>query len=276
MTASLSRSKLQLGGSTQLIVDFLKSNINPDGGFKGRSDKSDLYYTVFGTEALAALGGSVDNERTLSYLDTFTDLDKLDLIHLASLVRCYANLSQGAIENSLRERLVNALERFRSEVNTVYDCFIVLGAYQDLGVDLPDKDRLIKCIAQLSVDSGGFTNNPSIHTGSTNATAAAMITLHELGEKIDNKHADWLISQCTNTGGFTAAPAAPMPDLLSTATALHALKVTGFDTESIKEKTLNFIDTLWTKQGSFYANWAEKTLDCEYTYYGLLALGELN
>ena len=40
--------------------------------------------------------------------------------------------------------------------------------------------------------------------------------------------------------------------------------------------SLDFIDTLWTNEGSFYGHWQEETLDCEYTYYALLALGHLS
>ena len=32
----------------------------------------------------------------------------------------------------------------------------------------------------------------------------------------------------------------------------------------------------WTNAGGFYGSWADNTLDCEYTYYGLLALGHLS
>ena len=39
---------------------------------------------------------------------------------------------------------------------------------------------------------------------------------------------------------------------------------------------LDFIDTLWTNRGGFYGNWTDDVLDCEYTYYGLLALGHLS
>ena len=32
---------------------------------------------------------------------------------------------------------------------------------------------------------------------------------------------------------------------------------------------------LWSAAGGFHGNWADDTLDPEYTYYGLLALGHL-
>jgi hypothetical protein len=86
----------------------------------------------------------------------------------------------------------------------------------------------------------------------------------------------WLLSRCHAEGGFFAMPGAPMPDLLSTATALHALAGLHADLESIKEPCLDFLDTLWTNQGGFFGNWADDQADCEYTYYALLALGHLS
>ena len=71
-------------------------------------------------------------------------------------------------------------------------------------------------------------------------------------------------------------PGAPIPDLLSTATALHALVGMKASLEPIKEPCLDFVDSLWTSAGGFYGNWADDALDCEYTYYGLLALGHLS
>lgn len=71
-------------------------------------------------------------------------------------------------------------------------------------------------------------------------------------------------------------PMAPMPDLLSTATALHALAGLEFDLTPIHEKCLDFVDSLWTNQGAFHGHWADDLLDIEYTFYGLLALGHLS
>ena len=88
--------------------------------------------------------------------------------------------------------------------------------------------------------------------------------------------ADFLLS-CFHpeSGGFLPFPGAPVPDLLSTAVALHALDGLQLPLENIKDPTLDFIDTLWSADGGFHGNWTDDTLDCEYTYYGLLALGHL-
>jgi hypothetical protein len=45
---------------------------------------------------------------------------------------------------------------------------------------------------------------------------------------------------------------------------------------AIREPCLDFLDSLWTNRGGFYGNWTDDALDCEYLYYGLLALGHLS
>ena len=38
----------------------------------------------------------------------------------------------------------------------------------------------------------------------------------------------------------------------------------------------DFVDSLWTSRGGFLGSWADETLDCEHTCYGLLSLGHLS
>ena len=52
----VARSAPSLLPDAGLVRRFLASQIHQDGGFKGRRDTSDLYYTVFGLEGLLALG----------------------------------------------------------------------------------------------------------------------------------------------------------------------------------------------------------------------------
>ena len=66
-----------------------------------------------------------------------------------------------------------------------------------------------------------------------------------------------------------------MPDLLSTAVALHALDGMQVDFSASRDALLDFVDTLWSAEGGFFGHWADETIDLEYTYYGLLALGHL-
>jgi hypothetical protein len=86
----------------------------------------------------------------------------------------------------------------------------------------------------------------------------------------------WLLDRCYAGGGFFASRATPVPDLLSTATALHALTALQVPIAGVREPCLDFVDSLWTNRGGFYGTWADDAADCEYTYYALLALGHLS
>jgi len=276
-----------LSDATDLVVAFLETQAHVNGGFKNRAGDPDLYYTVFGLESLAALGSPIPTASTLDYLSAFEDGASLDLVHLACLARCWANLPQASLDDDRRDRMVRRLTGFHALLSapspdgadspaSAYTCFLIAGAYQDLGSALPEPSEVLATLESLRADDGGFSNRPRAAVGSTPATAAAVTLRRYLGAAPAPSIAAWLRSRCHAEGGFFASPAAPIPDLLSTATAIHALVGLRESIDDIKEPCLNFIDTLWTSKGSFYGSWADDVLDCEYTYYGLLALGHLS
>jgi prenyltransferase beta subunit len=278
-----------LGESTQLVLDFLKSQQNADGGFKNRDGTSDLYYTSFAVEGLLALQSEALIASLRQYVDQFADGDSLDFVHLCCLGRCWAGLAAFG-ENCLSEtkrRIADRIAAYRTPdggfhplrdaaAGTAYGCFLGLGAYQDLNQPLPEPLRLVQCLKYLETDDGAWSNERGMSVGSTNATAAAVGVLRNLHAPIHSAVGDWLLSRAHRQGGFVAAPNAPLPDLLSTATALHALAGLQVPLNSTKELTLDFVDSLWTNEGGFHGHWADDALDCEYTYYGLLALGHLS
>ena len=287
MHAASSRAKRLLAESRELVADFVRGQINSDGGFRGRAEQSDLYYTVFAVEALAALGEELEDERILRYLQKFGDGESLDLVHLACLIRCRADLSESSAESNLNETIIRNIEKFRSDDGgygnspgmkrgTAYGCFLALGAYQDAGVEMAGASDMANCVRSLQKADGSFANEPSGAVGLTPVTAAALMVLHYLDEPVESCSTDWLGRQFCDKGGFVAMPNAPLPDLLSTATALHALSVLGVSIDPISQRCLDFIDSLWSSEGGFRGNWADEVLDCEYTYYGLLALGHLS
>jgi prenyltransferase beta subunit len=113
--------------------------------------------------------------------------------------------------------------------------------------------------------------------GALNATAGAVTLIRHLGFPVNQRVAEWIMEQAHPEGGFRAVPAAPIPDLLSTATALHALSAMDYRIPAmVHEKCMDFLDTLWDAQGGFHGHWADDFLDPEYTFYGLLALGHLS
>jgi len=278
-----------LGESVELVEGFLRRQQNDDGGFKDRAGTSSLYYTVFGIDGLVALQAQAV-ARVEGFLRGFGAGEDLGFVDLCCLARCWAAISAtttDATSVSFKEGILNRIEQFRSKdggynpsvdspFGTAYACFLALGACQDLKVELPRPLGLIQCLKFLETSDGAWANERHVKTGSTNATAAADTLLRQLDVPISDAVGHWLLARCHPEGGFRASPDAPVPDLLSTATALHALAGLQVPFARVKESCLDFIDTLWTNEGGFHGHWGDDVLDCEYTFYGLLALGHLS
>lgn len=288
-----------LGESADLVAGYLLSQLNADGGFADRAGKSDLYYTVFGLEGLLALQAPVPHARVRGYLDAFGDGADLDFVHLCCLLRCRADLAVGAghappsvgTPTDVGSRATHAsplqrLESFRtpdggynaapnSAHGTAYACFLALGAYQDAQLPLPDPAGLLRCLESLRADDGGYANQRDMPLGLTPATAAAVTLLRQFNAPIDPSLGRWLLDRQHDQGGFFAAPLAPIPDLLSTATALHALSGMHIGLDATRDLCLDFLDSLWDNSGGFCGSWTDDIRDAEYTYYALLALGHL-
>ena len=275
-----------LGDSLDTVTAFLRRQLMPEGGFSGRDGRSDLYYTVFGLEASLALGVDLPHGRIDAYLAGFAAGESLDLVHLTSLIRCRANCG-GAMDGRMRDGMISHLLAYRSEdggFNTApgvsrgnaYGSFLTLGACQDLSLNLPDMGAVAQSVCSLQMPDGGFSNEPTMAVSATPATAAAICVLHYLKRPVPESAVRWLQDRASPRGGFTAIPLAgdlAIPDLLSTATALHSLSLVGALADSEREKHLDYLDGLWSTQGGFRGHWGDEVVDCEYTYYGLLSLG---
>ena len=276
----------QLRDARDNVIGFLRGQFNGDGGAKGRSGESDLYYTVFALDGLAAMGVDLPVDSTLAYLRRFEDGAQLDFVHRACLARCWASMPPGSLEAGTARKILQHIETHRSkdggyghssggESGTVYHSFLALGAYQDLGGELFNPEGLARCVDRLRTGDGAFANDSDVKLGTTPTTAAAVILMRHLGREVPQSASDWLLARCHPDGGFLAVQAAPLPDLLSTATALHALAELNVSTAEIREACLDFVDSLWTGR-AFRGHPADDVEDCEYTYYGLLALGHLS
>ncbi len=284
MIEAVCRSKQLLAVDVPDIIAFLNDKQNPDGGFRGRSKHSDIYYTLFASEALIALGAKLPAKLIKKYLKGLLDNLPCDLIHLASLIRCYADFTSEELAN-YKDIFVERLEQchvkkdagyecYKNSGGSSYGCFLALAAYQDLESDLPDPDGIIKFLQTLCINDGGYCNEPALPFASTPATAAAITTLHYLNAKISEDALVFLKNCFEEDGGCKAVAGAKQPDLLSTAVAIHSLSVVDKLGLIDKRPTLSFIKSLY-HDGGFCAGLDETVLDCEYTYYGLLALGHL-
>jgi geranylgeranyl transferase type-2 subunit beta len=275
----------QLGESRDLVAAFLRARHNPDGGFQNRAGASDLYYTVFGLDGLIALQEPLPTAATCAYLEGFGDGEGLDFVHLACLARGRAALRQP--HDAAADRLLARIEGRRSgdggyatstgaSHGSVYAAFLAMGAYQDLGRELPDGDRVLQSLRTLRAQDGSYGNQPGLTSGVTTATAAAILVMRQLDAAVDRDAGMWLLDRCHARGGFFASRSTPVPDLLSTATALHALSALHVPIAALCDPCLDFVDSLWTNRGGFFGTWADDDVDCEYTFYALLTLGHLS
>lgn len=277
-----------LGDSTDLVREFFRSRLSAEGAGLDRDGRPDLYYTIFALAGLQALDAAVPREKVVAFLLSHGDGAKLDFVHVSSLARCWAAVGREHLPAGRAEALLARIETFRKPDGgyegdaklahgTAYGAFVALGAYEDLGHTPPNILKLVQSLKRLETPDGAWSNVPNARFGATNATAGAVTLIRHLGFPVNESVGDWLLAQVHPQGGFLAVPGAPMPDLLSTATAIHALAAIERRLPSgVHERCLDFIDTLWTAQGGFHGHWADDHLDAEYTYYALLALGHLS
>ena len=290
MIRTVGRASDALGDSVDMVRAFLRRRLASDGGFQGRDGRSDLYYTVFGLEVSLSLNADIPYDRVADYLTRFGTGESLDFVHLACLARCRADMADArgqVIGARTCEDMAEHLRSYRAEDGgfnaavaaergSAYGSFLALGAYQDLGIACPDPDRIAASIQSLQMPDGGYANEASMTVSATAATAAAICVLHYLNQPVPESAVRRLQGQARLQGGFMAIclPGVPaIPDLLSTATALHALSLVGAAADDMREKHLDYLDSLWTAEGGFRGHRADDVVDCEYTYYGLLSLG---
>lgn len=269
------------------IIDFAKSRQQPDGGFCGRDNgDSDLYYTIFGAGILECLGQRAALMSLRRYLKSFGVGEGLDLVHLACLTRLRARaMFRGGPKE--QRKILFLLETYRSadggyhnsrqnaSHGTAYAAFLALLAYTETKLPVPNGGKLLDSLKKLRTSDGAYANEIDAVTGQTNATAATLLVQRNLGEPPHPKTVDWLMARHHPKGGFFASPTAPMPDLLSTATALFALQAVGASLDAIREPCMESVELLWHDEGGFCGHLADDTPDCEYTFYALLALGVL-
>jgi hypothetical protein len=273
-----------LGDASELVERFVRSQQAADGGFFNRDGKSDLYYTSFAIDALTALQSELPAEGLRAYLETFGDGEELDFVHRCCLARCWSALEGGHPEIAT---VLERLEDYRArdggynqardaESGSAYGSFLAYGAYADHGRLPPEELRILDSLGGLADDDGSWANDRELPITNVPATGAAVTVLRNFRAPIPDETGPWILSATHPGGGFLPFPGAPMPDLLSTAVALHALDGLQVSFAGYREACLDFVDTLWTADGGFHGNWDDDVLDIEYTYYGLLALGHLS
>ena len=159
-----------LGESAGLVRDFLRGQQNDDGGFKDRTGRSDLYYTVFGIDGLLALQAEFSAARLADYLRSFGAGEELDFVHLCCLARGWAALADARlgiadkvelVPSDVSAGILRRVEEHRAKdggyhpqpgnaAGTAYGAFLALGAYQDFRAELPEPLRLVQSLKRAN------------------------------------------------------------------------------------------------------------------------------
>lgn len=309
-TLEHSRNKLSTEAISQ-IKKFLMSQLHTEGGFMDRAGKPDPYYSVFGYTLAFVLDLEIPINKQNAFLERWSLNHEIDFVHAVSLMQCKILISviqlksQGKIVNQLSrseflrgvarkkivkniiqesDDLLKIIESFRSKNNgfnqahknadnaSTYATFLAWTLFQDLGL-LKNERELIESIYSLKQDDGSFVNEIRSFSGVTTATSAGLIMLTSKQETGQEESILWLKSRWIVQGGFVAAEGLPIADLLSTSTALLALKMAGDSIINYSETCAEFINLHWDSSGGFFGSVADLHPDCEYTYYALLTLG---
>jgi prenyltransferase beta subunit len=239
-TAACSRRFLEKDSRAE-VARFIRGQQNSDGGFRGRGSASDLYYSVFAAAGLKALGRRIPVFSLWNYVRSFGMGEDLDLVHLVSLIRLRTAFPT---PGKTRRRFFQILEAHRAD--SAYDLFLklLIGEHADEPVEVP-------------------------LTAPTTSLAAAVV----VNRQIDKDTEAALRARVCTPGGFGATEKLKIPDLLSTATALFALRLLEADLAPLRRPCLEYIESLWRDSGGFAGHAEDEFEDVEYTFYALLGIG---
>lgn len=275
--ASLAPSRLPDGAEP--VRQFLLSRQVGSGGFAGRDDSDDLYYTSFAIDALRALGWEQAPQGVLDYLErAVASIDKLDLVHLCCLIRCRAALGlrcgRGFVKrlSDFRSRDGGFATSVGAASGSSYGAFLAMGAWEELAAPAPNREKLAESLQALRRPEGAFTNDRQLPVPSVPATAAASVVLNRLGHSVGRAGIEWLLERQLSAGGFEPVADLGRADLLSTATAMTALAFDGSLPTERAQRAVELVHSLY-RGGGFSGSADDPYADCEYTWYALIALG---
>lgn len=274
-------------------ASYLRAKQNADGGFPGRDEASDLYYTGFALRGLALLDALTPEicERTGQFLKTCLTkqasvVDFYSFLYSIMLVQLGGGpdiLAQSPAD--WPERVAQTLGQFRTPDGgynknpgaasaSTYHTFLVGLCYELLGRGLPEPERVRAFVLSRRRDDGGFVEVAPMRRSGTNPTAAAigiLQLLHGAELPIDDADltADFLVEMSSMEGGLRANDRIPLADLLSTFTGSWTLTQLGAF-ERLKPRQLYaFAESVQEEAGGFRGGIWDEAADVEYTFYGL-------
>ena len=257
------------------VLQFIVGQQNADGGFKDRGGRSDLYYSLFGAMLLKGSplnppkgdleDGSLELHQLKKYLVHQTNSKISGFIEKCCLVLLQKELKIGRIS---RFRSIISLSRSfwkeRFSINLSYRSFVLFLTL----------DAVLPFPVLLKFGAGKMLKRTIVDQHSPCSEVAAKVFLQKMLGENGTTEVEFLKSFADKRGGFRAFHHVEQADMLSTAVALFALDFAGSDLRLLKPTCLDFIQENYS-DGAFLSGDGDQTMDVEYTFYGLLALGVL-
>ena len=284
-------------------IDFFLSKQQDDGGFQGRADGSDLYYTAFALRALAILGCDDDHsaKRAADYLEgqlqqSVSIIDLISLVYAGKLIESWIDVSVFAkAPTAWPTSVANLFEQLRrpdggyaktheGHASSTYQTFLIAIAYELLDLPLPDPDQAASFLLGQQRDDGGFVEISVMRRSGTNPTAAAIGGLLVLESQVDQglispelsqDVTEFLLDNRTDEGGLRANTQIPIADLLSTYTGLQTVRDLDTWSEVDSSEVQQYVDSLRHESGGFLAAAWDEVTDVEYSFYGVALQGLL-
>lgn len=282
LTQTLLRGRKRLSGEAlRRLSRFVESQKTAEDTFINKSGEVDLYYTSFGWLLSYVLGIELNRENRRIYVESQPAMS-LDLVHYAAYMRCvllHDLMKDGKLRfllGTVRPMPVRSLSSFKdlphNDMKAPYTRFIWMSLLEDTRNKEKETTEVLNELGYYHVKGGGYSNLRDREVPTTNATVAALAIIGQLKGYKPTDDLFYLRDTQDETGGFRAGQGAPVPDLLSTATALFIMRCYGV--RSLKAAD-DFIEAHWLDSGGFSATLLEDSSDVEYVFYGLLALGAL-
>ncbi len=266
------------------ISAFIKEKQTSEGGFANRSEKTDIYYSLFGYILAEAFSVDINTISFKNYIKAQITGQNLSGVNLYCISILYAKtFGSDNMTLELGRQITSELNNVKDNQKDYQNFmgFLALHYLEDyLALNKliklyhgSESQKLLPCpvIAANAILSELSGN----HVKSCSSVLRSPISV--LPSPVSRLPAfeEELKSFIGSHGGFKALPNAPYEDMLSTGVALYALDFINADLRIIKPDCLSFIDSLYLK-GGFRATLADYETDIEYTFYGLLALGSLH
>lgn len=266
------------------VLQFTLTQQNPDGGFRDRGGRSDLYYSLFGMMILRGAGrkkmedGKQETEGktvgglmegALVKLKQFTEGQKTSRVP-GFIERCCLVLLQKELKVNRFSRLQSLLSlglsfmNERHSINLSYRSFVLFLTLEAV-FPFPFIFKLL---------SKRMLERTEVDEHSPCSEIAAKVFLLKMLNQDGLEEQQLLSSLALESGGFKAFTHLRNADMLSTAVALFTLTHAGHDVRLLLPSCLDFIEQNYA-EGAFLSGDGDSTADVEYTFYGLLALGVL-